>query len=55
MFGLGWLEVAIIGGVALLIFGPQKIPEIGGALGKTIRGFKEEIQNPDSDDPENDV
>lgn len=46
MFGLGWPEVAIIGIVALLVFGPKKIPEIGSALGKTLRGFKEEINNP---------
>ncbi len=44
MFGLGWPEVAIIGVVVLLIFGPKKIPEIGSALGKTLRGFKEEVK-----------
>jgi sec-independent protein translocase protein TatA len=56
MFGLGWPEIAIIAIVALLIFGPKKIPEIGGALGKTLRGFKEELNNPsseDDDDPGN--
>lgn len=50
MFGLGWPEVAIIGLVGVLIFGPKKIPEIGKALGKTLRGFKEEINNPSDDD-----
>ena len=43
MFGLGWPEVLVILIVALLIFGSKKIPEIGGTLGKTLRGFKEEI------------
>ncbi|MGF1495684.1 MAG: twin-arginine translocase TatA/TatE family subunit [Elainellaceae cyanobacterium] len=43
MFGLGWPEVTIIGIVALLIFGPKKIPELGGALGKTLKGFKDEM------------
>jgi sec-independent protein translocase protein TatA len=47
MFGLGWPEVLIILGVFVLIFGPKKIPEIGSALGKTLRGFKEEIEAPD--------
>jgi sec-independent protein translocase protein TatA len=47
MFGLGWPEVVVIGLVAALIFGPKKIPEIGGALGKTLRGFKEEMDNPE--------
>lgn len=50
MFGLGWAEVAVIGVVALLVFGPKKIPDLGSALGKTLRGFKEEINNPSAED-----
>ncbi|MDJ0715817.1 MAG: twin-arginine translocase TatA/TatE family subunit [Prochloraceae cyanobacterium] len=50
MFGLGWPEVVIIGIVALVVFGPKKIPEIGSALGKTLRGFKEEMNNSPKDD-----
>jgi sec-independent protein translocase protein TatA len=50
MFGLGWPEVGIIAIVAVLIFGPKKIPELGSALGKTLRGFKEEIKNPSDND-----
>jgi sec-independent protein translocase protein TatA len=46
MFGLGWLEVGVIAIVALLIFGPKKIPELGSALGKTLKGFKEEMKHP---------
>ncbi|MEM8809262.1 MAG: twin-arginine translocase TatA/TatE family subunit [Cyanobacteria bacterium P01_D01_bin.44] len=49
MFGLGWPEVAIIIGVAVLIFGPKKIPQMGSALGKTLRGFKDEIESKDDD------
>ncbi|MBD2092338.1 twin-arginine translocase TatA/TatE family subunit [Microcoleus sp. FACHB-1515] len=45
MFGLGWPEISIIAIVAILIFGPKKIPELGGALGKTLRGFKEELNS----------
>ena len=55
MFGLGVPEIAVIGLVAVLVFGPKKIPEIGSALGKTIRRFKEEMDNPSVDDsPEQD-
>jgi sec-independent protein translocase protein TatA len=50
MFGLGWPEVAIIGLVAIVIFGPKKIPELGSALGKTLRGFKEELKNSGEDE-----
>lgn len=52
MFNLGWTEVALILLAALLIFGPKKIPEIGGALGKTLRGFKEEIRPSQNDGDE---
>jgi len=50
MFGLGWLEVGVIFLVVLLIFGPKKIPELGSALGKTLRGFKDEVQRPKEED-----
>jgi sec-independent protein translocase protein TatA len=50
MFGLGWTEVGVIAIVALLIFGPKKIPELGTALGKTLRGFKEELNKNSSED-----
>ncbi len=52
MFGLGWPEVGVIALAAILIFGPKKIPELGSTLGKTLRGFKEEI-NSDRDDDQN--
>ena len=50
MLGLGWPELAIILIVALLIFGPKKIPELGSSLGKTLRGFKEGVNNPKYED-----
>ena len=41
IFGIGLPEMALILVIALLIFGPKKLPEIGSSLGKAIRGFKE--------------
>jgi sec-independent protein translocase protein TatA len=41
IFGIGLPEMAIILVVALLIFGPKKLPEIGSSLGKAIRSFKQ--------------
>ena len=38
--------------IAVLVFGPKRIPELGGALGKTLRGFKEEMDKPSEGDDE---
>lgn len=54
MFGLGLPEVGLIALAAIVIFGPKKIPEMGSALGKTLRGFKEEMKNPTSEQEDND-
>jgi sec-independent protein translocase protein TatA len=32
--------------IALLVFGPGKIPEIGSSLGKAIKGFKSALDEP---------
>lgn len=41
IFGIGLPEMALIFIVALLVFGPKKLPEIGRSLGKAIRGFQD--------------
>ncbi len=41
IFGIGLPEMAVIAILALLIFGPKKLPEIGRSLGKAIRGFQD--------------
>jgi sec-independent protein translocase protein TatA len=55
MFNLGWTEVVIVIGVAILIFGPKKIPELGNALGKTLRGFKDEMNQDRGESPDVDL
>jgi sec-independent protein translocase protein TatA len=40
MGSLGLPELIIIGLIALLIFGPKKLPDLGAGLGKAIRDFK---------------
>ncbi|MBD1940489.1 twin-arginine translocase TatA/TatE family subunit [Microcoleus sp. FACHB-68] len=52
MFGLGLPEMGIIALAAVLIFGPKKIPELGRTLGKTLRGFKDELQSPEEETEE---
>ncbi len=41
MFGLGWQELLIILVIIVIIFGAGKLPEMGSALGKGIKEFKE--------------
>jgi sec-independent protein translocase protein TatA len=38
------LHLLIIAGIALLIFGPKKLPELGKGMGEGIRGFKAAMQ-----------
>ncbi|MCK4778495.1 MAG: twin-arginine translocase subunit TatB [Actinomycetia bacterium] len=40
MFGLGPTELVVILVIALLIFGPKRLPEMGKAVGKAIGEFK---------------
>lgn len=44
MFGLGAMELAVILVIALVIFGPGKLPELGGALGRGIRDFRKSVE-----------
>jgi sec-independent protein translocase protein TatA len=47
MFGLGMPELILILVIALVIFGPSKLPEMGASVGKAIREFRSATKEPD--------
>lgn len=50
MFGIGMTELLILLLIALVIFGANKLPEIGAGLGKAIKNFKKASTEPDEID-----
>jgi sec-independent protein translocase protein TatA len=54
---IGPLEIIIVLIIALIVFGPKRLPELGSSLGRGIREFKETITGDkrDDDDPDDDV
>ena len=50
MFGsIGMPELIVIFVIALLVFGPTKLPDLGKSLGEAIRGFKKAMSDSDSE------
>lgn len=50
MLGLHWPELVALVVIALLIFGPKRLPEMGSSVGKTIKEFQKslhEVTEPD--------
>jgi sec-independent protein translocase protein TatA len=50
MFGLGLPELGVILVIVILIFGANRLGEIGSGLGKAIRGFKDSMAGKDAID-----
>jgi sec-independent protein translocase protein TatA len=48
--GISGLIIILV--VALLIFGPKRLPEIGKSLGRGMREFKDSVTGKDDDTPE---
>lgn len=41
------MHLLLVLGIALLVFGPKKLPELGKGIGDGIRGFKSAIKGPE--------
>lgn len=44
------MHMVVIFGIALLVFGPKKLPELGKGIGEGIRGFKAAINGPETEE-----
>lgn len=49
MFGLGMGELLIVLVIVLVFFGGKKLPQLGGAVGESIKNFKKGMKEDDSD------
>lgn len=49
MFGLGMPELVVIMGIAFLVFGGKKLPELGAGLGRGISSFKKGLREADQE------
>ena len=45
------MHLLVIFGIALLVFGPKKLPELGKGIGEGIRGFKSSIKEEKTPNP----
>ena len=43
------MHLLVIFGIALLVFGPKKLPELGKGIGESIRGFKSAMKDKDQE------
>ncbi len=52
MPNVGPLELAIVLIIALVVFGPKRLPELGRSLGRGIREFRGSVSGDSHDEPE---
>ena len=52
MFDISPIQIIIVLVIALLVFGPKRLPEMGRSLGKGMREFKDSISGKDFEDDE---
>ena len=53
--GLGWQELLIVLVIVALIFGASRVADLGGALGRGIREFRQEASSSDSESEDDEM
>jgi sec-independent protein translocase protein TatA len=54
-FNIGPLELVVVLIIALIVFGPKRLPELGRSLGKGIREFRGSISGDKEDDEDEEL
>jgi sec-independent protein translocase protein TatA len=54
VFNVGPLELIVVLIIALIVLGPQKLPDVARSVGRGMREFRTALENPDRDDDEKD-
>ena len=49
---IGWPEMLLIGGIALLLFGARKLPDAARSIGKSLNAFKQGLKEGAEEDKE---
>lgn len=52
---LGPMELVLLLGIALLFFGPSRLPDLGKSIGEAIRGFKKGMEEEEKPSPKEQI
>ena len=55
MFNVGPLELVVVLIIALIVLGPQRLPDVARSVGRGMREFRTALESPDDDDVEDEV
>jgi TatA/E family protein of Tat protein translocase len=50
VFNIGPLELAVVLIIALIVLGPQRLPDVARSMGRGMREFRSALENPDDED-----
>ncbi|MFL5782406.1 MAG: twin-arginine translocase TatA/TatE family subunit [Thermoleophilaceae bacterium] len=54
MFNVGPLELIVVLIIALIVLGPQRLPDVARSVGRGMREFRSAIEGPDDDEDDHD-